>query len=176
MIALTGLNMNERTYTISFMEGETLHLTTTEGEEKLIGYYDTGDIPGAYNYTTTTSGTIKAYTTIGSMTSETVTMDVVCEPIVLPMPTYNIVSASEGYEKTYQFTVDNSAVEMQPEIFSYIDGDSCVFEKNVMPRLADEGQMAGYFHDGFWQCMDTQREKQKLEELWAAGAPWKLWE
>jgi len=117
VIALTGLNMNERTYTISFMEGETLHLTTTEGEEKLIGYYDTGDIPGAYNYTTTTSGTIKAYTTIGSMTSETVTMDVVCEPIVLPMPTYNIVSASEGFEKTYQFTVDNSAVEMQPEIF-----------------------------------------------------------
>ena len=72
--------------------------------------------------------------------------------------------------------INGGFMVMQPEIFSYIDGDSCVFEKNVMPRLADEGQMAGYFHDGFWQCMDTQREKQKLEELWAAGAPWKLWE
>lgn len=104
VIALTGLNMNERTYTISFMEGETLHLTQTDGVEKTIGYYDTGDIPGAYVYTTTTSGTISAYTTIGSMTSEVVTMDVVCEPIQLPMPTYSIVSASEGYGKTYQFT------------------------------------------------------------------------
>ncbi|MCR4854501.1 MAG: hypothetical protein K5893_13025 [Prevotella sp.] len=117
VIALTGLNMNERTYTISFMEGETLHLTQTDGVEKTIGYYDTGDIPGAYVYTTTTSGTISAYTTIGSMTSEVVTMDVVCEPIQLPMPTYSIVSASEGYGKTYQFNVDNSAVEMNPEIF-----------------------------------------------------------
>lgn len=117
VIALTGVNNSERTYTISFMEGETLHLTGTDGSQKTIGYYDTGEVLGQYVYTTTTSGTISAYTTVGTMTSETATMDVNCSPIVLPTPTYAIVSAAAGYEKVYQFTVDNSGVEMQPEIF-----------------------------------------------------------
>jgi len=117
VIALTGLKDSERTYTISFMEGETLHLTGTDGSQKTIGYYDTGEVLGQYVYTTTTSGTISAYTTVGTMTSETATMDVNCTPIVLPTPTYAIVSAAAGYEKVYQFTVDNSGVEMQPEIF-----------------------------------------------------------
>jgi hypothetical protein len=117
VIALTGVNNSERTYTISFMEGETLHLTGTDGSQKTIGYYDTGEVLGQYVYTTTTSGTISAYTTVGTMTSETATMDVNCSPIVLPTPTYAVVSAAAGYEKVYQFTVDNSGVEMQPEIF-----------------------------------------------------------
>ena len=117
VIALTGLENSQRTYTISFMEGETLHLTGTDGSQKTIGYYDTGEVLGQYVYTTTTSGTISAYTTVGTMTSETATMDVNCSPIVLPTPTYAIVSAAAGYEKVDQFTVDNSGVEMQPEIF-----------------------------------------------------------
>lgn len=117
VIALTGLENSQRTYTISFMEGETLHLTGTDGSQKTIGYYDTGEVLGQYVYTTTTSGTISAYTTVGTMTSETATMDVNCTPIVLPTPTYAIVSAAAGFEKVYQFTVDNSGVEMQPEIF-----------------------------------------------------------
>ena len=117
VIALTGVNNSERTYTISFMEGETLHLTGTDGSQKTVGYYDTGEVLGQYVYTTTTSGTISAYTTVGTMTSETATMDVNCSPIVLPTPTYAVVSAAAGYEKVYQFTVDNSGVEMQPEIF-----------------------------------------------------------
>lgn len=117
VIALTGLENSQRTYTISFMEGETLHLTGTDGSQKTIGYYDTGEVLGQYVYTTTTSGTISAYTTVGTMTSETATMEVNCTPIVLPTPTYAIVSAAAGFEKVYQFTVDNSGVEMQPEIF-----------------------------------------------------------
>ena len=45
-----------------------------------------------------------------------------------------------------------------------------------MQNLAAEGKLMGYYHDGFWQCMDTQREKKLLEELWASGkAPWKRW-
>ena len=64
-----------------------------------------------------------------------------------------------------------------PEIFDYIEGDSTVFEQTPMKRLAAEGQLKSYYHDGFWQCMDTKREKDKLEELWASGrAPWKIWE
>lgn len=117
VIALTGLKDSERTYTITFMEGETLHVKGTDGSEKTISYFDAGEVAGQYVITTTQSGTISAYTTAGSMTSETVTMEVNCEPIVLPSPTYAIISAAEGYEKTYQFTIDNTNVEMQPEIF-----------------------------------------------------------
>lgn len=116
VIALTGLKDSERTYTISFEEGETLNVIGTDGSKKMVGYYD-GEVPGQYVYTTTTSGSISAYTTFGTLTSETVSMDVDCSPIVLPTPTYAVVSAAAGYEKVYQFTVDNSGVEMQPEIF-----------------------------------------------------------
>ena len=116
VIALTGLNKAERTYTISFLKGETLHVTNTDGSQKTAVY---DDCEGKYVISTTTSGTISAYTTAGTKTSETATMDVVCEPIVLPVPTYGIVAAEEGYAKTYSFSVDNSNVEMQPVI--YID-------------------------------------------------------
>ena len=118
VIALTGLNMAERTYSIKFMEGETLHVTLTDGTTKTLGYYDTGDVPGLFTFTTATSGTISAYTTAGTMQSETVTMEAVCEPIVLDgVVSYGIVDATEGFGKTYQFSINNSGIEMQPEIF-----------------------------------------------------------
>ena len=64
----------------------------------------------------------------------------------------------------------------QPEIFDYINGDDTVFEKEPMERLVREGQLMAYTHHGFWQNMDTQRDKLKLEEMWESGnAPWKLW-
>lgn len=63
-----------------------------------------------------------------------------------------------------------------PDFFDYIDGDSTVLEKAPLERVAKEGQLMAYKHKGFWQCMDTLREKEKLETLWASGeAPWKLW-
>lgn len=66
---------------------------------------------------------------------------------------------------------------LNPDIFDYIEGDDTVFEKEPLEKLAGNNQLAGYIHDGFWQCMDTKREKDKLEELWASGrAPWKVWE
>lgn len=66
---------------------------------------------------------------------------------------------------------------LNPEIFNYIDGDSTVFEREPLERLASKGELMSYNHHGFWQCMDTKREKDKLEELWASGrAPWKIWE
>lgn len=64
----------------------------------------------------------------------------------------------------------------QPEIFDYIAGDSTVFEKEPLEALAQKGQLMAYKHDGFWQCMDTKREKDKLENLWSTcKAPWKVW-
>ncbi len=65
---------------------------------------------------------------------------------------------------------------MNPEVFDYIEGDSTVFEKGPLEKLAKDGQLMSYHHNGFWQCMDTQREKKHLEELWESGnAPWKVW-
>lgn len=64
----------------------------------------------------------------------------------------------------------------QPEVFSYIKGDETVFEKEPLMKLAEQGQLMAYKHDGYWQCMDTKREKEKLDELWDSGrAPWKIW-
>ena len=66
---------------------------------------------------------------------------------------------------------------LNPQIFDYIDGDETVFEKQPLERLAETGELKAYIHNGFWQCMDTKREKDKLEALWASGrAPWKIWE
>lgn len=65
---------------------------------------------------------------------------------------------------------------LQPEIFQYLKDDKTVFEKEPIEQLAKEGQLVAYKHDGYWQCMDTKREKDKLEELWACKmAPWKVW-
>lgn len=64
----------------------------------------------------------------------------------------------------------------QPEILDYIEGDSTVFESTPIEKLAQDGELMAYVHDGFWHCMDTQREKQALEHMWANGeAPWKVW-
>ena len=65
---------------------------------------------------------------------------------------------------------------LNPEIFDYIEDDSTIFEKEPLQRLALEGELVAYYHKGYWQCMDTKREKDKLEEIWASGnAPWKKW-
>lgn len=65
----------------------------------------------------------------------------------------------------------------QPEFLDYIEGDSTVLEKAPLETIAMMGQLMAYRHEGFWQCMDTVREKEQLEALWAAGkAPWKVWE
>lgn len=67
---------------------------------------------------------------------------------------------------------------LEPRIFDYlIEGDSCVFEKEPLSRLAEDGELMSYQHKGFWQCMDTLGEKIELEKLWKSGnAPWKVWE
>jgi glucose-1-phosphate cytidylyltransferase len=65
---------------------------------------------------------------------------------------------------------------LDPRVLDYIAGDSTIWEREPMERLAAEGQMKAFKHEGFWQPMDTLRDKQKLEELWESGqAPWKVW-
>lgn len=65
---------------------------------------------------------------------------------------------------------------MNSKIIDYIEGDATIFEKQPLERLASEGQLMAFMHDGFWQCMDTMRDKELLERLWKEGnAPWKTW-
>jgi glucose-1-phosphate cytidylyltransferase len=65
---------------------------------------------------------------------------------------------------------------LSPKVIDYIEGDVTIWEREPMERLAREGQMNAWFHNGFWQPMDTLREKKQLEELWSTGkAPWKVW-
>lgn len=64
----------------------------------------------------------------------------------------------------------------EPSLFNYIDGDNIVFEKEPMYNLVAMEELQAYTHKGYWQCMDTLREKQQLENLWKRGnAPWKVW-
>ena len=65
---------------------------------------------------------------------------------------------------------------LEPEVLDLIDGDQTSFEGQPLEKLTAGGQLAAYRHDGFWQPMDTLRERDQLEELWRSGrAPWKLW-
>lgn len=62
------------------------------------------------------------------------------------------------------------------QIFSFLDGDDCVLEREPLQRLAIEGQLAAHKHCGYWQCMDTQRDALALNQVWDMGqAPWKVW-
>ena len=63
-----------------------------------------------------------------------------------------------------------------PQIFDYIDGDETILERQALSKLVKDKQLVGFVHKGYWQCMDTLREKQQLEKLWDSGeAPWKIW-
>ncbi|MFC4762366.1 glucose-1-phosphate cytidylyltransferase [Dyella koreensis] len=65
---------------------------------------------------------------------------------------------------------------LEPGVMDYIEGDSTIWEREPLEALAHNGQLSAYIHDGFWQPMDTLRDKIKLEELWQSGhAPWKIW-
>jgi len=65
---------------------------------------------------------------------------------------------------------------LNPKVIDYISDDTTSWEKEPLERLANEGQLSAYHHEGFWQAMDTMRDNVKLEQLWQSGnAPWKLW-
>jgi glucose-1-phosphate cytidylyltransferase len=64
----------------------------------------------------------------------------------------------------------------QPEVFDYLDGDNCILEHEPLQRLAAKNQLMAYQHDGFFYAMDTYREYEHLNNLWASGTPpWKVW-
>jgi glucose-1-phosphate cytidylyltransferase len=82
---------------------------------------------------------------------------------------YEKPEASEGWINGGYFVLNRKVID-------YIAGDETIWERYPVEQLAREGQLMGYRHYGFWSCMDTLKEKNMLEELWAAGkAPWKIW-
>lgn len=73
--------------------------------------------------------------------------------------------------------INGGFMVVEPEVLSTDMSNKDVFEKSSLPQLANAGMLAGYIHEGFWQCMDTLREKEMLNELWNNGdAPWKVWD
>jgi glucose-1-phosphate cytidylyltransferase len=65
---------------------------------------------------------------------------------------------------------------LEPAVFDYIEGDATIWERAPLERIAKEGQLSAFKHDGFWSAVDTLRDKNHLEEIWASGfAPWKVW-
>ena len=64
---------------------------------------------------------------------------------------------------------------VEPKAASYVAADDVIWEREPIERLAREGQLMAYQHDGFWRCMDTVRDVQLLESFWKTGAPWKTW-
>jgi len=71
--------------------------------------------------------------------------------------------------------INGGFLVFEPGIFDYLDSDECSLEIDLLERLAREGQLAAYKHEGFWQCMDTIRDKELLQRLWQTNPPWKLW-
>jgi glucose-1-phosphate cytidylyltransferase len=66
---------------------------------------------------------------------------------------------------------------LEPGVFDYLGGEETIFERDPLENLARNGQLMAYKHEGFWQCMDTLRDRQLLENLWENGPrPWKIWE
>lgn len=72
--------------------------------------------------------------------------------------------------------INGGFMVLEPGILEFIQGDDTIFEKYPLEMVASKGELVAYKHDGFWQCMDTLRDRMLLEELWASGqAPWKAW-
>lgn len=86
-----------------------------------------------------------------------------------------ITSFSEKKSRTEEW-VNGGFFVCQREFFNYLSpNNECILEQEPLRNVAKDGQLMIYKHHGFWQCMDTIREQQKLEELWAGSAPWKVW-
>jgi len=74
------------------------------------------------------------------------------------------------------FWINGGFFVVSPKVIDLIDGDTTIWERDPMEKLARDGQLSAYLHPGFWQPMDTLRDKNHLEELWQSGdAPWKVW-
>ena len=85
-----------------------------------------------------------------------------------------VVSFKEKPQTTSDW-INGGYFVIEPEFFELIDGEKTILEHEPLETAAQKGELMAYCHDGFWQCMDTKRERDQLEELWNSGsAPWKI--
>lgn len=104
--------------------------------------------------------------------------------IVRPEVRFGVVDISdEGQIKSFREKNSSDAswinggfMVLEPEVIDYISDDSTVFEREPLEKIAKNGQLMGYKHNGFWHCMDTMNDKEKLDNMWEKGiADWKVW-
>ena len=103
---------------------------------------------------------------------------------VQPPGRFGVLSLREGQARIESFVekpegeggwVNGGFFVVEPDVLEYVEGDSTVWEREPMERLAREGKLSAYRHEGFWHPMDTLRDKRYLEELWQSGrAPWRI--
>ncbi|MGE0766688.1 MAG: glucose-1-phosphate cytidylyltransferase [Hyphomicrobiaceae bacterium] len=87
------------------------------------------------------------------------------------------VVSFEEKPQTAEGWINGAFFVLEPQVMDYIDGDAVMFEHAPMERLAADGQLMAYRHPGFWACMDTLRDKHRLQEMWNSGnRPWVTWE
>ncbi len=104
------------------------------------------------------------------------TVSLVQQKGVLDVAADGQVRAFREKDESEGAIINGGFMVLNPEIFNYLKDDTTVLERDPMHQLAADGELMSFYHPGFWQCMDTQREKKLLEELWAGGrAPWKRW-
>ena len=95
---------------------------------------------------------------------------------ILDLNDKNQVNAFREKRKDDMGWINAGFMVLEPQVFDYISSDDTVFEQETLVTLADQHQLMAYKYSGNWQCMDTQRDKRKLEALWASGdAFWKVW-
>ena len=104
------------------------------------------------------------------------TVSLVQQKGVLDVAADGQVRAFREKDESEGAIINGGFMVLNPQIFDYLKDDTTVLERDPMHKLAADGELMSFYHPGFWQCMDTQREKKLLEELWASGkAPWKRW-
>ena len=95
---------------------------------------------------------------------------------VLDVNEDNVITSFREKQEDDGSLINGGFMMFEPGIFDYLKDDTTVLEQGPLTSLAQEGQLMSFYHDGFWQCMDTQREREKLQKLWESGeAPWKIW-
>ncbi len=96
---------------------------------------------------------------------------------VLDIDNNNNINAFREKSKDDGSMINGGFMVVEPKIFEYIDGDDTIFEKKPLESMANLSELIAFKHEGFWKCMDTQRDKYQLEEMWETGkAPWKVWD
>jgi glucose-1-phosphate cytidylyltransferase len=94
---------------------------------------------------------------------------------VLNIKNNKVVSFKEKPHRDSRW-INGGFFVLSPKVIDYIQGDETIWENEPMEKLASEGQLSSYRHEGFWKPMDTLRDKNQLEKLWNSGkAPWKVW-